>query len=434
MSFIGGYQSDVNLNEINLTNCLFVDATNGNNATALRGSFAKRYQTGQAAKAAALSGDKIIFLPGNQGFAGNMFKPNVHIHVEEGAILNDITFIDSPYAGTPCKNFVTGFLRCLTGGRLFDLTNTLTEFYIEGDEYIGFNSQPMRANRIKYLRVRWRRLDCRGYRSLRIANTECDIEIDELDNLLMALPYYNIDVESMTTKKHYIKIKKLKTTALFGVVQNYEDDVNFTGTFIYEGDIEHIHPSPTDSLSNCIGAVYGGKIEFKNCHIKTNTTAVLLMDNLGNGTKGSVKLDNCVIDTTTGANPAIKTSGADRYVFAKGCIIKSKSTRGAIELGINNDYGDQENGNLEMHNCKIINYDNDSLQNVMNIGGGIPVFNNVIFENGHIAGNSIGAAAPQSIKTFSGGISGNCNMDANITMIAGNFIFDSNLTGNFDIN
>lgn len=411
---------------------LYVDAASGNNTTAVRGSFTKRYQTGQAAKTAALSGDKIVFLPGNHGNTGNMFKPNVHIHVEEGATFSDITFNDAAFIGTACKNFVTGFLRCLTGGRLFDLTNTLTEFYIHGDEYIAFNSQPMRASKIKYLKVRWRKLDCRNYRCIRIDNTESDIEIDELDGTQMSIPNFNVEVEGMLNKEHRIKIKVHKSIS-DGALLVYEDNVNFTGKLIYEGDINHTHQAPTGSLSNCINVIYGGKLELKNCHIKTNTTAVWLMDNLGNGCKGSVKLDGCVIDATTGINPAIKTSGNDRYVFAKDCVLKSKATRGAIELGVVNAFGDQTNGKLEMHNCKVINYDNDVMQNVMNIGGGVPALNNVVFENGHTAGKSIGAASPQNIKTFSG-ISGNCPLDATITVLAGNFIFDSNLVGNFDIN
>jgi len=315
---------------------------------------------------------------------------------------------------------------------LFDLTNTLTEFYINGDEFIGFNSQPMRASLIKYLKVRFRKLDCRNYRCIRINNTECDIEIDELDGTQMSIPNYNVEVEGMLNKEHRIKIKVHKSIS-DGALLVYEDNVNFTGKVIYEGDIIHTHEDPTGGLANCINVIYGGKLELKNCHVKTNTTAVWQMDNLGNGCKGSVKLDNCVIDTTAGINPAIKTSGVDRIVFIKNCVLKSKSTRGAIELGINNAYGDQLNGNLEIHNTKVINYDNDALQNVMNIGGGVPALNNVVFENGHAAGKSIGAAAPQNIKTFSG-ISGNCPLDGSITVLAGNFVFDSNLTGNFDIN
>jgi len=93
-------------------NLLWVDAVNGNDATAVRGRLSAPFLTLTAAKLAAIAGDTIIVLPGTYN-EKNLAKNGVNWHFENGAVISYSGMaaggvFDTAVAGGICAFNVTG--------------------------------------------------------------------------------------------------------------------------------------------------------------------------------------------------------------------------------------------------------------------------------------------------------------------------------------
>jgi len=413
------------LSNIFVPNMIYVDPINGDDATASPYSLVKRFQNPYAALNAAVGGDTVVLLAGVYGFVGNMWKPNVNVQIVSGAVPSYISFSDD---GTPSTNYVYGDVGAFVTGSLTNLNYQFTNFRLDlpNADIICQSTQPVYARDCANFYFKVKRLDCRNYRCIRLRNVPFYVEIEELDGTLMSLPYYNVYTEEMGAKSGTFNIKLHKSVSLSGTTWLY-DTADATGKITYTGEIRLNTASPA-GINDAVVVWNGAKVLLKDCKIVSNSKGVHQFYN-GQNVNGRIELENCSIDTTSGIEPALKTSSIYQTMVVKNCIAKSKSAKGALEFGIVNEYGDSAAGNLEVRNSILINDDIAAAQPVMNIGANGAILNDVSFINraSVVAGSqSILAGVPSSVKILSGGACGNLSPHINVSnsIVGTNFIAD----------
>lgn len=117
-------------------NALFVDAVNGNDGTATTDSLVNKYQTINAAVAAAGSGDVIVVYPGTYNGTTNMYKDGVTFYFYPGAnVVGAGVLFAPPAAAQTCKVYGSGNFTS-TGTSVLG-SNVQATFYMEAYDIVG---------------------------------------------------------------------------------------------------------------------------------------------------------------------------------------------------------------------------------------------------------------------------------------------------------